>query len=318
MLYSIEVNHNKMSRITFIATVLNEEASIIQLLESLKKQTKKANEIIIVDAGSKDKTVSLINNYSQENKKQNIRLLKKKGNRSKGRNIAIRNSTGEIIVASDAGCILKNDWVEKITAPFSNSTIDVVAGFYKPVVNSLFQKNLAPYTCTMPDKVNADFLPSSRSIAFRKKVWEKVGGYPEHLTTCEDLVFARNLKMKGFKFAVEKKALVYWPQRENLIQAFFQFFSYAKGDGKARYIRKQTPLLFLRYLFFFLLCLMLVKVNFSFLIFLTIACLLLYSVWAVSKNYKYVKNKSAFLYLPILQLTSDVAVISGMTVGLMT
>ena len=75
---------------------------------------------------------------------------------------------------------------------------------------------------------------------------------------------------------------------------------------------------FLRYLFFFLLCLMLVKVNFSFLIFLTIACLLLYSVWAVSKNYKYVKNKSALLYLPILQLTSDVAVISGMTVGLMT
>jgi glycosyltransferase involved in cell wall biosynthesis len=47
-----------MGKITFIATVFNEEASIVQLLESLKKQTKKADEIIIVDAGSRDGTVS--------------------------------------------------------------------------------------------------------------------------------------------------------------------------------------------------------------------------------------------------------------------
>jgi glycosyltransferase involved in cell wall biosynthesis len=107
-----------MGKITFIATVFNEEASIVQLLESLKKQTKKADEIIIVDAGSRDGTVSLINEFIQNNKKQNVLLLKKKGNRSVGRNTAIKKARGDIIIASDAGCTLKCDWIEKITRPF--------------------------------------------------------------------------------------------------------------------------------------------------------------------------------------------------------
>jgi glycosyltransferase involved in cell wall biosynthesis len=305
-----------MSKVTFIATVFNEEASIISLLKSLKTQTKKVDEIIIVDAGSKDKTSFLINNYSKKNKNQNILLLKKKGNRSVGRNTAIKKAKGSIVIASDAGCILKDDWVKKITAPFSDNAIDVVAGFYKPIVYSQFQKCLATYTCTMPDRVNANFLPSSRSIAFKKKAWEKIGGYPEHLSTCEDLVFAQALKKSGFKFRVEKRALVYWPQRKNLLEAFFQFFSYARGDGKARYIRKQTPILFLRYIFFILLCLWLASVNVNLLLFVVLLCFFLYSIWSISKNYKYVKNKSAFFYLPVLQITSDIAVLSGMIVGL--
>ncbi len=315
MLYSIAVNHNKMGKITFIATVFNEEASIVQLLESLKKQTKKADEIIIVDAGSRDGTVSLINEFIQNNKKQNVLLLKKKGNRSVGRNTAIKKARGDIIIASDAGCTLKCDWIEKITRPFLDQKVDVVAGFYKPVAKNIFQKSLAAYTSVMPDKVTSEFLPSSRSIAFRKSAWQKSGGYPENLSTCEDLVFARHLKKMGFKFKVEKRAIVYWPQRENLLQAFFQFFTYAKGDGKAHYIRKQTPLLFLRYILFFLLCWFVGSINIGLLIPVVSLSVFLYSVWSISKNYKYVKSKSAFIYLPILQVVSDIAVIFGMTFG---
>ena len=76
-------------------------------------------------------------------------------------------SDADTIVATDAGCILKKDWFEKITQPFTNRNIDVVAGFYKPITNSVFEKCFSTYTCTMSDQVTADFLPSSRSFAFR-------------------------------------------------------------------------------------------------------------------------------------------------------
>jgi hypothetical protein len=40
-----------------------------------------------------------------------------------------------------------------------------------------------------------------------------------------------------------------------------------------------------------------------------------YILWSINKNYKYVRNPLGFLYLPILQFTSDIAVLSGMSVG---
>jgi hypothetical protein len=218
---------------------------------------------------------------------------------------------------SDVGCILDKHWLENITDPFNNSAVDVVAGFYHAKTESVFEKCLATYTCVMPDKVDKqNFLPSSRSIAFTKYAWEKVGGYPEYLNTCEDLVFAKKLKEKKIEFTVAKDALVYWPQRKNIFQAFIQFYSYAVGDGQAFFMRAQTPLLYLRFLVFTILVIELFlsssRINF----FILILLFVLYTLYAIVKNYRYVKNNQAFFYLPLLQYTSDIAVFLGTTIGI--
>lgn len=305
-----------MANTSFITTVFNEEKSIESFLNSIYSQTKLPDEIIIVDAGSVDGTVNRISEFSIPKKKNypNIKLIFKKGNRSVGRNEAIKHASGDIILVSDAGCILDKNWVKNITKPFKDKKIDVVSGFYKPVARNVFQKCLATYTSVMEDKIDKDnFLPSSRSIAFRKAAWKKVNGYPKELNTCEDLVFAINLKKKKFKFKFEKNAFAYWPQRETLWQAFRQFFNYAKGDGQAKYFRKVTPLLFLRALLFMILL---------FCSFYSMGCvaimgilIFLYFIWAISKNYKYIKHVKALYFLPLLQVTSDIAVFFGMIIG---
>ena len=48
---------------TLITTVLNEEETIGDFLKSLSSQTKLPDEIIIVDGGSTDKTLSIISNF---------------------------------------------------------------------------------------------------------------------------------------------------------------------------------------------------------------------------------------------------------------
>lgn len=233
-----------------------------------------------------------------------------------GRNEGIRQATGEIIAVSDAGCILDKDWVKNILEPFSDSKIGVVAGYYGAKTDSIFQKCLVPYVLIMPDKINPkNFLPATRSMAFKKSIWEKIGGFPEEFSYNEDYVFAKRLKKIGAKIVFAKNAIVYWLPRKNLKEAFLMFHRFARGDAEARIFRPKVIFLFLRYLAGLVLL-------FSFFIFKSplilntlYLLLFLYFSWAVVKNYRYVRRWPAIFILPLLQLISDLAVLGGTTVG---
>ena len=161
-------------KISFITTIFNEELTIKKFLSSLIAQTKFPDEIIIVDGGSTDNTLLVVSQFAFPLSNKKIKIIQKKGNRSVGRNEAIKNATGDIIVCTDAGNLLDRDWIKNITKPFLNKTIDVVAGYYKGKAKNIFQKCLIPYALVMPDKVEPDnFLPATRSIAFKKSIWKK-------------------------------------------------------------------------------------------------------------------------------------------------
>lgn len=305
-------------KITFITTVFNEEKTIGRLLESLANQTKKPNEIIIVDGGSSDKTSDVIAKSEASELSLKIKLIIKKGNRSVGRNEAIKNATGDIIACSDAGNILDKDWIKNITEPFTDKTVDVVAGYYKGLAANVFQKCLIPYVLVMPDKVNPDsFLPATRSIAFRKKIWEKVNGFNEKYSHNEDYVFANNLKEKGAKIVFSKDAIVYWLPGNTFKEAFIMFFRFALGDAESGIWRTGVLLLFARYLIvLYLIFLTLLYKSYIPLIILTFS-FIIYVIWSITKNYKYVNNKAAIIILPLLQFTADFAVLSGTITGIL-
>jgi hypothetical protein len=94
----------------------------------------------------------------------------------------------------------------------------------------------------------AKFLPSSRSVAFTKAVWRAVGGYPEWLDYCEDLIFDFALRdtFGGFAFAPE--AIVYFKPRSSLRSFFKQYYRYARGDGKANLWLKRHLIRYATYL----------------------------------------------------------------------
>lgn len=314
-------------KLSFITTVLNEEKNIEKLMSSMLSQTKKVDEIIIVDGGSTDATASVISNFlasrrsgqfpiSNKKSNLNIKILIKKGNRSVGRNEAIKHAKGDIILCSDAGCILDIKWVENISRPFSDKTVDVVAGYYGGMANSIFEKCLLPYVLVMPDRVDASvFLPASRSMGFRKSVWKRVGGFPQALSHNEDYVFAKKLKDNGAKIIFQKDAVVYWTPRKTVKDSFIMFFRFALGDAEAGILRPKVALILLRYVIgVYLLTLAYIMNSHAVFVFFT-AALLVYIIWSIQKNYKYVKEKFAILYLPLLQIMSDIAVMIGSLVG---
>ena len=307
-------------KITFIATVYNEEKTVGLLLESLGKQSQMPDEVIIVDGGSTDATPVILGRVATPESDSGqarmtklgcrIQILTKKGNRAVGRNEAIKQANGNIIVCSDAGCVLDKDWVKNITESFKDDEVDVVAGYYQGKPESVFQKCLVPYVLVMPDRVDPkNFLPATRSMAFRKSVWEKAGGFPEEYSHNEDYVFAKKLKQIGANIVFAKDAIVYWQPRKNLLEAFVMFFRFAYGDAEARILRPKVLFLFARYFFVFLLVILLFDLQLY-------AMFLFYASWAIAKNYKYVKEWRAIVFLPILQGVSDMAVILGSIFGI--
>jgi len=233
-------------RISVIVTLLNEAGSLPRLLDSLAAQTRPSDEVVICDGGSTDGTLPLLNTESR----LPLRILRRPGaNISQGRNAAIEAATGEIIAVTDAGVLLSPQWLEKIVAPFEDGTTQAVAGFFRPDPHTAFETAMsATVLPELQDIKPMHFLPSSRSVAFRKSAWAAVGGYPEWLDYCEDIIFDFRLHERYGPFPFVPEALVHFRPRSSLRTFFVQYYRYARGDGKADLWRRRHTIRYLTYL----------------------------------------------------------------------
>ena len=233
--------------ITLIATVLNEGESICRLLDSLVAQTRQPDEIVIVDGGSIDSTVAILNEYAD---RLPLRVLVELGvGISTGRNRAIAAAKGVIIAVTDAGVILTPDWLERITQPLlDDPALEVVSGFFTADAASAFELALGATTLPLVDEIDpATFLPSSRSLALRKSAWITAGGYPEWLDYCEDLILDLRLRQIAAPTVFEPRALVRFRPRPTLEAFVKQYYRYARGDGKADLWRKRHAIRYATY-----------------------------------------------------------------------
>ncbi len=225
--------------ISLIATVLNEGDNIRQLLDSIALQTRSPDEIVIVDGGSTDNTLEILREYSET---LPLRVLVEDGcNISSGRNRAIAAAEGDIIAVTDAGVRLDSRWLERITAPLlADESLGVGAGFFQADPRTPLETALGATTLPLADEiVAAKFLPSSRSIAFRKGAAQRIGGYPEWLDYCEDLIFDLRLRLAGERFVFVPGALAHFRPRSSLRKFYRQYYLYARGDGKADLWRRR-------------------------------------------------------------------------------
>jgi glycosyltransferase involved in cell wall biosynthesis len=309
-------------KISVCITVFNEEESIGKLLESLLAQTKKPDEIVIVDGGSTDKTVKIIRKFQKKNRVIKLRVQKCK--RARGRNLGVGLAKNNIIAITDADCVADKDWLGKIVAPFKNKKTNVVAGFYKMICETSMQKAFSVFLGVYPQNFNENFLPSTRSMAFRKEICKKAGGFSESReNSAEDTNFNITLLKLGAKYARAKDALVNWKMPKSLQNFLRKIFDYAKWDAKkGEWIHPQKGkashnikicLIFLRYLAG--LTVLILSLKFPVLLALLSLLVLLYIFWSFRKTYTLTNDFQAGLWGIVIQFTSDLAVMAGFIDG---
>lgn len=295
---------------SLILTCFNEIESMPVLLDGVLGQTLLPSEMVVVDAGSTDGTLDVLNackDRFREKESKLIIIVKSGVNIAAGRNIAIGKAENEFIVVTDAGCRLEPNWLELISEPLRNGSADFVGGFYVPDAHTRFQQMVASLTVGL--EPGEDFLPSSRSVAFKKTLWEKAGQYPEWLKWGEDTLFDKLCLAAGARYSIAADAIVHWEVRRTLRAVIQQFRQYAYGDALAR----RYSISLVRNAFFYTLVLALVLAGHLVALLLIPA---LATLWILRKKIPRREWPYAVVIASFIQMTRSVGFVSGLFVGL--
>jgi glycosyltransferase involved in cell wall biosynthesis len=215
-------------KVSLVATVKDAGSHVEDFLSSLRAQTRQPDEVVIVDGGSTDGTLEILRRASD------LTLLEEPGvNIARGRNIAVGAASHEVIAVSDADCVLSRDWLERLLAPLERGA-EVSMGFYRPLVGSFFEACAAAISIPEPEEVDeATFMPSARSVAFRREAFDAAGGYPEWLDLGEDMYLNHQWRRRGTRMELAADAVVNRRPRPGLGEYWRQFAGYARGDAEA-------------------------------------------------------------------------------------
>ena len=216
-------------KISLIATVLNAEEHIGAFLASIAAQTRRPDEIVIVDGGSTDGTVAALRAAD------GLTLLEEPGaNISRGRNVAIAHAAHEVVAVADADCVYGPGWLAALVAPIEDGA-DVSMGWTEPIVDTVLAACVSSLGLPLsPDEVDpATFMPSARSVAYRRDALEAVGGYPEWLAIGEDMWVNHRWRERPFDLRFAPEAVAAWRPRASLGAIWTQYAKYARGDAQA-------------------------------------------------------------------------------------
>jgi glycosyltransferase involved in cell wall biosynthesis len=308
-------------RVALCLTVLNEADNLATLFASIAAQTRQPDEIVVVDGGSTDGTPGVVREWQARGLP--ITVLSQPGaNISAGRNAAIGHVQAPLIAVTDAGVRLEPGWLAALTAPFdAPDPPDVVAGFFRSDPCTTFEAALGATTLPTAKEIDpAHFYPSSRSVAFTRRAWEHVGGYPEWLDYCEDLLFDFALEDEGYRRAWAPDAVVHFRPRASLRAFALQYYRYARGDGKADLWRRRQAIRYVTYLGLPLG--LLAARQWPWLLGPMLLAFAGYlrrpyaRLWPMLPAMSWSERLAALAWVPVIRLIGDVAKMAGYPVGL--
>ncbi|MEP6847959.1 MAG: glycosyltransferase, partial [Acidobacteriota bacterium] len=226
-------------QVSLVIPIRNEEASIERLIDSIARQTLAPDEIVLVDGGSTDRTVEIVERIAAGDAR--FRLIRTDGaTPGKGRNIGIEAASFEVIALTDAGIMLEDDWLEILVASLAPSATspgfeggngpdaDIVYGNVDPVIDNLFEK-CAAIAFVAEKKAKVIRMEFIASCLFKKQVWRKVGGFPD-LRAAEDLMFMEAVEAAGFRASIAPDAMVHWQLQPDVLSTLQKFILYSKHN----------------------------------------------------------------------------------------
>ena len=219
-------------KVSVIIPAYNEEEVIGNCLKSLLKQTFKPLEIIVVDDGSTDNTISIVKNCQLST--VNCQLFRQKHlGPGPARNLGASNAKGEILIFVDADMTFDKGFIKDLVKPIING--ETIGTFSKNEL-VLNKENIWSICWNINRNVPFDMmLPNNypnKAPVFRailKKEFDKVGGFDATGEYTDDWSLSRKLRVMS---TLAPGAIYYHFNPSNLREVYKQ----ARWIGKNEFI----------------------------------------------------------------------------------
>jgi len=240
-----------MKLVSIVIVNWNGAEVLPECLESLLQLNHKAIEIVVVDNGSTDDSVNIINKIC--NNKAKIVCLEKNIGFAAGVNIGVENSSGEFIATLNNDMVVEPSWLDQPLELLKDEAVGIVScrqmnyyertkvdGLYHCVTKEL---TLMPFGCQRIFHEDVLFSTpgyvmsaNGGSAVIRADVFRKLGGYDaDFFGYMEETDFCLRAFLHGWRCVYAPDAVVY----------HMEGFSFKKNRGYQYYLRERNRIWFL-------------------------------------------------------------------------
>jgi len=222
-----------IAKVSFIIPTLNRERTLETCLKSIADQTYPNKEIIVIDGGSRDKTLSIASKYA-------AKIVSDKGSLGQARQRGVEESSGDILGIFDSDIVLPTrDWTDKAVEKFKETqNVAVVWPINKAPENSsivarcyflLWQIRTDEFI-KQPGKKS--LVPGGNALVLRE-AFKAAGGFNKTLRFGEDVELGRRILKLGFDVVIFEKPIIHdtmWSLKEYTRKQFWGASSMMAAD----------------------------------------------------------------------------------------
>lgn len=205
--------------LSILIPAYNEEKTIAKTIDSCLIQSEKADKIIVVNDGSKDKTLEILKSYGEQI--TIVDLAHNTGNKSKAQEIGLQHVDTDLFITADADTRLDVDFVKKMKETFMHNDVSAVCGYVESERNNwLTALRELNYIIGQhiykkaQNHIGAVFVMSGCASAFKTDDFRRVITF-DHDNVTEDLDFTYKLKLANRRILFNDKAIVYTQDPNN-------------------------------------------------------------------------------------------------------
>ncbi len=225
--------------ISIIIRTLNEARYLGDLLSCIKKQiTRYSHEVVLIDSGSTDATLSIAKTYNCNI----LHINRKDFSFGRSLNRACDAANGSFLALISGHCIPINEyWLEHLVKPIADGTVDYSYGKQSGLKTTywsearIFSKYF-PEESRIPQQ---GFYCNNANSALLASTWKSYQ-FNEELTGLEDMDFAKRLVLDGGRVGYVAEAHVYHIHHEDWRQIQRRF------EREALALKEICPEVFLR------------------------------------------------------------------------